>query len=1078
MSGMDLLTPGADVSTHLQALSQFAEKLKIVQSMNIDDNDDGVESPVVMAFNHELLLLKCKSDSPQYAPDLSNFTELAAALFREGEIWKDRDLLYSVTKAIAGLEGWCVRLNGQSIQCNRYGVPNTKRDYHSGPLRSGCTWRISLSPLSRLKYKPQQKVDKENLEQQAQSKRGQQWQYKSDWSRPVKIATVVGKHGGDCCPGRMNRVDVMSRSGTYTRDMPEQVMFSLCNYYEKSGTLKSSVIKSTVEPVWPRNKVMTSQEAFNIRLKVMRLMPSYRNCNGDYMAFQQQMGQSDLVGFLDDEVDIDDDVAYQVAHDMWLEISTGVSNEEGIFTFIEYLKLIQSRAKGFVFKVATGNGSAKGKKRLLGVLWMTATMRRNFELFGGYICMDMMKRGINKLLWPYSAVTMYDETRKICLACEGFMCGERSDMYEFSARFLEQYAPGRSLSDVRIVSGDGFFSRKAIRDMGFANARLIADHWHLVDSGLEQIFGKYVYGMISSHLVRMIRSNSEKEFNEAYEAAVNLLAVSEFRSGEAEANLKEFADRRETYAFFELARIPGNRGLRGSSMAEQNHSSVLVHLNDGDKTANFYCGEPDELIRDLMKRQSRHVRLTNQRLHDNGMKLRIESSKLQAKPPIDHIVDLLKACRSLNLPTYERYKSRQKKAREEYTMREEGGMFFIQSVINPEAAPRTFLSLGHRCSCPSHLENEDMCAHEIVLHGGFKRDLFLPCHLHRQQVTGSLVGVENHQPTSIDTLIGYELEPVDNELQEYTIGDADAPTVVLNAPPVGYLEEASRRVTPLEKHAVTNILTAVAGAYGTFNQATRFEISTLALRLQELVQTKGRDSTIASKGDVELEVVKPSELCKETKKRAKSVKEKQADIQQKKVKQDLQMLGMSQILSRDGEEIVANAKVGSLPKCSFCAHPNHRCDYCPKRLQYKGAGSEYGLTTKKTSVERELISRIEESMPVLAEVPMDVQPWKTVHRSWLSKNLIIHECYLTPGCRPNALRSMVFNISLLGCNGEVEEGNAWVSGDVMHSMANHNMKKYKFVFDHTLTMKDGWVQRSQILTKRATGVVVNVRESV
>ncbi|KAL7546585.1 hypothetical protein ACHAWF_009917, partial [Thalassiosira exigua] len=279
----------------------------------------------------------------------------------------------------------------------------------------------------------------------------------------------------------------------------------------------------------------------------MRLMPSYRHCDGNYMAFQQRMGQSDLVGFLDDDVNIDDDGPYQIAHDMWLELLSDVSNEEGIFTFIEYLKLIQSRAKGFVFKVATEEGSVRGKKWLLGVLWMTATMRHNFELFGGYISMDMMKRGINKLMWPYySAVTMYDDMKKLCLACESFMCGETNDMYEFSARFLEEYTPGRPLSEVRVVSGDGFFNRQIIRDMGFVNARLITDQWHLIDSGLELMFGKAIFGIISGHLIRMIRSNSEKEFNKTYESAKNLLSASEMHSGEAEANLKDFAERRDT----------------------------------------------------------------------------------------------------------------------------------------------------------------------------------------------------------------------------------------------------------------------------------------------------------------------------------------------------------------------------------------------------------------------------------------------------------------------------------------------------------------------------------------------------
>ena len=68
-------------------------------------------------------------------------------------------------------------------------------------------------------------------------------------------------------------------------------------------------------------------------------------------------------------------------------------------------------------------------------------MRRNFELFGAFICLDMTKRGINALLWPYCAVTMIDESDHICVACEGIVCGERQDMYAAQAAFLKEFAP-------------------------------------------------------------------------------------------------------------------------------------------------------------------------------------------------------------------------------------------------------------------------------------------------------------------------------------------------------------------------------------------------------------------------------------------------------------------------------------------------------------------------------------------------------------------------------------------------------------------------------------------------------------
>ena len=42
------------------------------------------------------------------------------------------------------------------------------------------------------------------------------------------------------------------------------------------------------------------------------------------------------------------------------------------------------------------------------------------------------------------------------------MCGERDDMYTFTATFLKEKAPGRPLSSVNIVSADGFFDQNMV----------------------------------------------------------------------------------------------------------------------------------------------------------------------------------------------------------------------------------------------------------------------------------------------------------------------------------------------------------------------------------------------------------------------------------------------------------------------------------------------------------------------------------------------------------------------------------------------------------------------------------------
>ena len=77
-------------------------------------------------------------------------------------------------------------------------------------------------------------------------------------------------------------------------------------------------------------------------------------------------------------------------------------------------------------------------------------MRRNFELFGGYICLDMMMRGINTLSWPYVAAAMYDDDDKLVIGCEGILCGETVDMYRYLSKFLSDFSPCCPLADVEV----------------------------------------------------------------------------------------------------------------------------------------------------------------------------------------------------------------------------------------------------------------------------------------------------------------------------------------------------------------------------------------------------------------------------------------------------------------------------------------------------------------------------------------------------------------------------------------------------------------------------------------------------
>ena len=165
-----------------------------------------------------------------------------------------------------------------------------------------------------------------------------------------------------------------------------------------------------------------------------------------------------------------------------------------------------SKAKGFAYKLAeaSSNNSPSGMK-LLGVIWQTATMSCNFELFGDFIGLDMMKWGINTLLWPYFSVAMYDEMKKVCIGCEGIMCGECKDMCQFVCDFMGEHSSLHPLSTVLVVAADGFYDQDLIEKLGFINSHFISDQWHLLYSGLAKLFGKSWYKLLEGHLIKIVK---------------------------------------------------------------------------------------------------------------------------------------------------------------------------------------------------------------------------------------------------------------------------------------------------------------------------------------------------------------------------------------------------------------------------------------------------------------------------------------------------------------------------------------------------------------------------------------------
>ena len=109
------------------------------------------------------------------------------------------------------------------------------------------------------------------------------------------------------------------------------------------------------------------------------------------------MNIADVIYGLDNRVDLNDNEAYTLAREACQEIMDSAASN-GMFSVIDYMNLITQQAKGFSYQKITGEAYCnEDTKQLLSIVWMIATMRPDYKLFGNHVSFDMTKRNITTL---------------------------------------------------------------------------------------------------------------------------------------------------------------------------------------------------------------------------------------------------------------------------------------------------------------------------------------------------------------------------------------------------------------------------------------------------------------------------------------------------------------------------------------------------------------------------------------------------------------------------------------------------------------------------------------------------------
>ena len=69
-------------------------------------------------------------------------------------------------------------------------------------------------------------------------------------------------------------------------------------------------------------------------------------------------------------------------------------------------------------------------------------MKDNFECFCSFIYIDVMQQVINKGIFTYIKITMYNEMELVCICCEYIIFSERNEAYKDIIDFCIDDSPG------------------------------------------------------------------------------------------------------------------------------------------------------------------------------------------------------------------------------------------------------------------------------------------------------------------------------------------------------------------------------------------------------------------------------------------------------------------------------------------------------------------------------------------------------------------------------------------------------------------------------------------------------------
>ena len=239
---------------------------------------------------------------------------------------------------------------------------------------------------------------------------------------------------------------------------------------------------------------------------------------------------------------------------------------------INFLELTKEKVPGFDYRIKIGIDGP------VAVMWMTPEHRINLIRYGDIFSIDGSDRQFNLYGWSYVTIALQDGENKLCLPTECINIEETNENYAWVFMMMKEIEPRFMLENIKIIFADQKVTTTLLKLLKIKESCILhGDYYHLMNLVWPGSFSIQLFNSIKTHLDNMICSHTKQQYDNAYESAFSQLQGYAKQMG----ILQTIYNNPKYYAGYVTYQIPGNLGIRGSSGAERNHSSIIAYNGCG-----------------------------------------------------------------------------------------------------------------------------------------------------------------------------------------------------------------------------------------------------------------------------------------------------------------------------------------------------------------------------------------------------------------------------------------------------------------------------------------------------------------